>query len=112
MATTETIARPPVTNFSDLSVPEQQWLRMVQNLHPLEEVDTTTGPYSEPLPPAGLLGSNTGATNQNMERTYKKVSVDGNTFTLTGSADGVLTLTAPGSFLKVKSNGTVWRKTG
>lgn len=111
MATSETIASPPPLAFTSLNQPEQQWLLYVQRLQPLEEVDTTGGAYAETLPPAGLIDNNTGQTNQNMERTYIKISADGNVYTLHGAQGGDLTLTAQYDRFKVKSDGSKWWRT-
>jgi hypothetical protein len=89
----------------------QNWLFSLQNHQPLKLVDTSGGNYSEALPPAGL-NSSTGQSNQNQELVYKKVSADGNTFTLTGALEGPQTLIAQWSKLRVKSNGTSWYVVG
>lgn len=113
MATTQTTLFPPplrdviASIAGRLSQSFQQWFLSVQSLHPLRLVDTTAGPYSEAVPPAGL-NSTTGQSNQNQEIVYKKTSADGNTFTLTGVADGSQTLTAQYSKVRIKSDGTQW----
>jgi hypothetical protein len=56
------------------------------------------------------LNATTGQSNQNQELIYKKISADGHTFTLNGSNDGPLTLTAQNASMRLKSNGTSWYK--
>jgi hypothetical protein len=87
----------------------QQWLFTLQNQSQLKLVDTSAGDYSEDLPAAGL-NATTGQSNQNQELIYKKISADGHTFTLTGSNDGPLTLTAVNASMRLRSNGTSWYK--
>jgi hypothetical protein len=101
---TKTVLYPPTKETT------QKWLFSVQNLHPLVTADTSAGSYSEALPPAGGL-SGTGQNNLNQEITYRKISADGNTFTVTGSPDGpqvLTTNTGAGSAVKFKSDGTDW----
>lgn len=97
------------------ALPARQWLFTVQNLLPLVAVDTSTGNQVIALPPAGL-NSSTGQSNQNMEMTFRKTTLDANTVTITGSADGPQVLTTgdntPTSRVKFKSDGTVWWVTG
>jgi hypothetical protein len=85
------------------------WEQETQQASPLRKVDTTEGRYTEAPPAAGLVGS-TGQTNQNSEITYVKTSSDANVFTLAGEnlPFGPYTLTAPGSVLKIKSDGADW----
>lgn len=95
----------------------QQWLLpAVQDRLPLNLVDTTTGPYAEGTPPAGL-NTATGQSNQDQEIIYKKTSADANVFTLNGTADGPLPegplhLNAQYDFFRIKSNGSVWYRVG
>lgn len=113
MATTQTVLFPPplraliAAAAGTLSDAFRKWFLTLQNLHPLNLVDTSGGSYSEATPPAGL-NSTTGQSNQNQEIVYKKTSSDGNTFTLTGVADGSQTLTAQYSKVRIKSDGTQW----
>jgi hypothetical protein len=92
----------------------EAWHLNLQQHQPLNEVDTSAGSYTEAPPPAGLLNTATGQSNQNQELSYSKISTDGNTFTLAGAnlPLGPYTITAPGGAFKIKSNGTVWRKSG
>src|SRR3954468_15593803 len=85
----------------------QQWLFTLQNQSQLKLVDTSAGDYSEALPPAGL-NATTGQSNQNQRLTYKKVSSDGHTFSLTGAPEGTQTLTGQWSKVTLQSNGTSW----
>lgn len=111
MPTTQTILPPPPLRGSDLSDPMQFWHLNLQQHQPMREVDTTAGNYSE-APPAAGVNPSTGQTNQNQELTYVKISADANTFSLAGAnlPLGPYTLTAQGQAFKIKSNGTVWRK--
>jgi hypothetical protein len=96
--------------FPPTKANSQKYLFSLQNLHPLITADTAAGSYSEALPPAGNL-SGTGQNNQNQEITYRKISSDGHTLTITGSADGPQTLTSnvgAASRVKFKSDGTNW----
>lgn len=112
MATTETILQPPAPRIADeVSKSLLLYIFTLQHREPLREVDTSAGPYAEDVPPAGL-NSTTGQSNQNQEITYIKTSADANVFTLNGAANGPLTLVAQGDFLKIKSNGTLWRRSG
>jgi hypothetical protein len=92
----------------------QFWELETQGVTPLRLIDTSAGSYGENPPNAGLNDS-TGQTNQNQEITYKKISSDGNTFTLTGVGgnlpEGPLTLTTQWQSFKIKSNGTDWYRT-
>lgn len=90
---------------------QQQWQFTLQNLLPLVTVDTTTGNVVID-PPAPGLNSTTGQSNQNMEITYVKSSADGNTVTVNGVEGGPYVLAARYDFLKIKSDGTSWWKTG
>jgi hypothetical protein len=94
-----------------LSKPYQQYLFTLQYLLPLIKVDTTSGPLTQAVPPAGL-NSTTGQSNQNMEITYTKVSADGNVFTLTGVEGGPYMLVAMFDVIKIKSDGTNWWPVG
>jgi hypothetical protein len=112
MPTAQTVLIPlPERELKNLPVTVINWMRMLQNLAPLNEVDTSAGSYSEAVPPPGL-NATTGQSAQNRELTYKKMSADANTYTLTGAADGTLTLTAQYSFFKIKSDGTRWVRSG
>ena len=93
-----------------LAIPLRQWLFTLQYLLPLIEVDTTSGNVVETPPPAG--NASNGQSNQNMEITYVKTSADANIVTVNGVQGGPYTLTAQYQFLKIKSNGTKWWKTG
>lgn len=114
MPTVQTIKRQPPLRFAELSKPMQSWHLELQHAVPMNEVNTSTGGYTENPPPAGL-NSTTGETNQNQEITYVKTSADGNTWTLAGIPSaplpfGPYTLTTQGQVLKIKSNGTAWFK--
>jgi hypothetical protein len=87
------------------------WELETQQAHPMLKVDTSLGGYTE-APPAAGLNSTTGQTNLGQEITYIKVSADANVFTLAGInlLFGPYTLTAQGSVLKIKSDGTDWLK--
>jgi len=111
MATTQSTRRPPPLRFAKLEQPLQYWELETQQSVPMREVDTSAGNYTEAPPSPGLSGT-TGQTNQNQEISFTKISADGNTFTLTGVEGGPYHLTAQYSYLKIKSNGTVWRRTG
>ena len=121
MTTSQTQLFPPPirTNAVDskgyLAIPLRQWLFTLQNLLPLVTVDTTAGDAVLALPAAGL-NSTTGQSNQNMEITYRKISADANTVTITGSADGPQVLTtgdaSATSRVRFKSDGTSWRVVG
>ena len=82
------------------------WELIVQNLAPLNLVDTSGGDYAEDAPDAGVGAS--GQSAQGKEISYVKTSSDGHTFTLNGVEGGALTLTAQYSHLKIKSDGTNW----
>jgi hypothetical protein len=103
-----------VDNKGYIATPFRQWLFSVQNLHPLVAVNTAAASVVIALPPAGVQAA--GQSNQNMEITYRKTSLDGNTLTITGSADGTVILTlgdgSAGSLAKFKSDGTSWWRTG
>lgn len=98
-----------------IAVAFRQWLFTLQYLLPLITADTSAGDVVLALPPAGL-NSTTGQSNQNAELTYRKITTDGNTLTITGSADGSVVLTAgdgsAASRAKFKSDGTSWWRTG
>lgn len=111
MPTAQTNLFPPPVRGSTVDAPIQKYLFTLQLLLPLNVVDTSAGSYAETPPPAGL-NSSTGQSNQNMEITYVKSSADGNTYTLNGVEGGPYTLTAQFAFLKIKSDGTNWWKTG
>lgn len=98
--------RQPPLRGDQNTQPLQYWFLGVQNHHPLKVIDTSAGSYTEAAPSPGVDAA--GQTNQNVEITYKKSSADGNTFTLTGVADGPQTLTAQYSHFKIKSDGTDW----
>lgn len=113
MGTSQTNLFPPPTrtNAVDdkgfLAIPLRQWLFTLQMLLPLRLVDTSGGPYSEALPPAGL-NSTTGQSNQNQEIIYVKTSSDASTFTLTGGQGGSATISSQYGTLRYKSDGTNW----
>lgn len=111
MPTTTTTLFPPPLRGANIPETIQKWLLTMQALLQLKLVDTTAGNYSEALPPAGV-NSTTGQSNQNQELVYKKISADGNTFTLTGAPEGAQTLTAQWSKVRLKSNGTSWYVVG
>lgn len=90
-----------------LAVPLRQWLFTVQNLLPLRVGDTSGGPITEALPPAGL-NSTTGQSNQNQEILYIKSSADANAWTITGAITGTVALTAQYAVARFKSDGTNW----
>lgn len=113
MATTTTTLFPPPLRGEILDAVGkvartfQQWLFSLQNRQQLKLVDTTSGSYAEALPAAGVNPA-TGQSNQDQELVYKKVSADGNTFTLTGAWDGPQTLVAQRDKVRLRSNGTNW----
>lgn len=90
---------------------QQLWQFTLQNQLPLVTVDTTSGPVVIGVPPAGL-NSTTGQSNQNMEITYVKSSADADTVTVNGVEGGPYVLAAQYDFLKIKSDGTSWWRTG
>lgn len=110
MSTTQTQLPQPTRRGSSLSDTDYNWLLLVQSLLPLVVVDTTDGDVVIPLPDPGVEAS--GQTAQNMEITYRKISLDANTVTITGSADGPVVLTAgdgsAASRVKFKSDATSW----
>lgn len=83
------------------------WLYKLQSHQPLVEVDTSGGPVTLALPPAGN-NATTGQSAQNQELIYIKTTADGNVATITGAAQGAQTLTAQYDKLRFKSNGTTW----
>ena len=107
---TQTQLPQPTKRTSQLSQTDYLWLLLVQNLLPLVTVDTSAGDVVIDLPDAGVGAS--GETNQNMEITYRKITTDGNTVTINGSADGAVVLTAgdgsAASRVKFKSDATSW----
>lgn len=105
MSSRKTVLFPPPKEYS------QKYEFTLQNQLPLVLVDTSAGPYSEALPPAGNI-SGTGQNNQNQEITYKKTSADAHVFTVTGGAEGPQTLTNQYDTIKFKSDGTNWWVTG
>lgn len=117
MPTTETVLFPPparstiVAQDGQIEKTFQRWLFSLQMLSPLRIGNTTTGPYSEALPAAGL-NSTTGQSNQNQEIIYVKGSADGNAFTVTGGQGGPVVLAAQYDFARFKSDGTVWWRVG
>lgn len=86
------------------------WLFSVQSHQPLVEVDTSLGPVSVALPPAGLSSTATGQSNQNQELIYVKTSADGNALTVTGALNGSQNTAVQYGVLRFKSNGTSWYK--
>lgn len=109
MGSVRTALTPYSVRNSNLSQTDAKYMLTLQQAQPLTLVDTSAGSYSETLPPAGPNPS-TGQSNMGQELIFRKISADGNTFMLTGSADGPLTLTAPASVVRVKSNGIEWRQ--
>ena len=107
MPTTTTALFDPVLRGSNLSAPLEKYLFTLQNRLLLKLVDTGPGGYVEALPPAGL-NSTTGQSNQNQEIVYKKSSPDGNTFQITGGAEGTQSITTQFSSIRFKSDGTDW----
>lgn len=81
----------------------------MQNLVPLNVVDTSAGPVTLALPPAGN-DTTTGQSAQNREITYYKDTADGNTVTITGAKGGSVVLVAGDEFVRFKSDGTQWRR--
>src|SRR6267143_1749673 len=112
MPTMQVDFREPPVRGSEIDKVLTAWLFAIQKRLPLRKADTTTGSYSEALPPAGLTSATTGETNQNQEITYVKTSADANTFTITGAASGAVGLTLQYAFAKFKSDGTSWYRTG
>lgn len=111
MPTTQTVLFPPPLRGSELPQPIQKYLFTLQMLQPLRVGDTTTGPYAEDLPPAGL-NSTTGQSNQNQEIIYVKGSVDANNWTINGAISGAVVLAAQYDFARFKSDGTSWWRVG
>lgn len=114
MSVIKTILFDPPVRKSNIEEPVKKYLFTLQNLLPLNTVDTTAGNVALDLPPAGLNNS-TGQSNQNQEITFRKTSSDGNTVTINGSADGpqvLSTNTGATSRVKFKSDGTDWWVTG
>ena len=107
MPTTQSVLFPPPVRGTALSQSEQKYLATLQYVSPLRLGDTSAGPYSEALPPAGL-NTTTGQSNQNQEIVYKKISADGSAWTVTGGAEGPQTLTKQYSWIRFKSDGTEW----
>ena len=105
MSVTKTTLFPPPKEYS------QKYLLTVQNLLPFNAVDTSTGPASVALPPAGNV-QGTGQNNQNQELIYKKISADANVLTITGAAEGPQTLTNQYDMIRFKSDGTNWWVSG
>lgn len=110
MPTTQILLPPPTTFGSNNSPSDHGYALILQNANPLNLVDTSKGSYSESAPAAGVQTS--GQSAQCKEITYVKTSSDGNTFTLNGVEGGPYTLTAQYQYLKIKSDGTNWWKTG
>jgi hypothetical protein len=111
MTVTHTVLFPPPQRNSGIPDSLLKWFFSLQNLHPMEEIDTTAGNVVFALPAAGLSGT-TGQSNQNMEVTVVKTSGDANTVTVTGASGGPVVLTTnsgAGSHARFKSNGTLWR---
>lgn len=115
MPTTQTIRRQVPLKNANVTDPMKYWEMETQQSAPLHDVDTSAGSYTESPPPAGL-DSATGQTAQNQELIYTKVSSDANTWTLASTngdlPGGPYTLTNEGQILRIKSNGTVWRRVG
>jgi len=89
----------------------QYWFLESQRQFPLRVGDTSGGPETEALPPAGL-NSTTGMTAQNQEIIYIKGSADANNWNITGAITGAVTLTAQYAFARFKSDGTNWWRVG
>jgi hypothetical protein len=104
--------RTPPLRATTIEKVIQQWLLAVGQRLPLREADTSGGPYSEALPPAGLSSGATGETNQNQEISFVKTSADGNNFTITGAASGTVVLAAQYDHARFKSDGQFWYRVG
>lgn len=117
MSTSQTTLFPPpnqskaVDDRGYLTPTQQQWNFTLQRQLPLIEIDTTTGPLVDTVPPAGL-NSTTGQSNQNQEITFVKISADANAYTLNGVVSGAIVISAQYAFFKIKSDGTNWYRTG
>ena len=117
MPTTQTVAPNPPWGADEQIIsisPLGQYILLIASLNPLRLVNTSGGNYSESVPPPGN-NNTTGLSNQNQEITYKKITSDGNTFTLLASStfpEGPLTLTAQNSHFKIKSDGNKWYVSG
>lgn len=107
MSTSQTQLFPPPIRASNLSDSDMKYLFTLQYQLPLRKGDSSGGPYSEALPPAGL-NTTTGQSNQNQEIIYIKTSADGNGWTITGAITGSVTLTGQYDVARFKSDGTNW----
>jgi hypothetical protein len=103
-------ASPVADAMGYIAKPFRNWLFSVQYLLPLITVDTSAGAQVIALPSPGNEAS--GQSNQNQELIYRKISTDGNTVTINGSADGPIVLTtgdkSATSRVRFKSDGTNW----
>lgn len=102
MSSKTVLFAPPLRNSQ---VPEtlQKWFLTLQNLHPMIEVDTTSGAMTETLPPAGLNAA-TGQSNQNAEYTF--VASGPNALTIEGATGGNIVIM--NGVARFKSNGVIW----
>jgi hypothetical protein len=106
MTTTRSTLVPYTVRHTALSPADQKHILTLDTSKPLNIVDTSAGSYSQALPSPGTEES--GQSNQGVELIFKKISADGNTFTLTGAAEGPQTLTAQYAKVRVQSDGTSW----
>lgn len=111
MPTTQTQLFPPPVRDTTLSKSEQLYLATLQYQLPLRIGDTTTGPYAESLPPAGL-NATTGQNNANQELIYEKGSADASAWTINGAINGPVILAVQYTFARFKSDGTNWWRVG
>lgn len=79
----------------------RQWFLRVQKQRVLWLGDTTTGPFTDALPPAN-------SENQGSEWVFKKISVDGNNWFITGAADGTQVISAHFAVKRFLSDGSNW----
>lgn len=112
MPTTQVTLFPPPVRESTLSKPEREYLFSLQRRLFLWKIDTSLGPYSEALPPAGV-NVTTGQSNQSQEIVLKKISADANIYTFTAGPgalfpEGPRTLNAQYDSFRVISDGTSW----
>jgi len=110
MAVIQSNLPPPPLRFSKESDAMQFWHLKVQQSNQLITVDTTDGPATIALPPAGA-SLVPGQTNQGQRLTYRKTSADANPVKITGSPDGTQTLatgTGAGSVVTFQSDAQFW----
>ena len=107
MSVKQTTLFPPPVRDTDIADSLRKYLFSLQKLLPLVTIDSSTGPVTQALPPAGL-NSTTGQSDQNQEIIYKKISADVNAVTITGGAEGPQTLTSQYSMIRCKSDATNW----